>query len=136
MFKLERALKTYREAGALNAQVNLFGFIDDHTFLTKGGDVGVILAVSGVDYECLASAEVDSYTKRLESALKIFDERCRLYQYLFKRNHETIPYHTYQNPVVNSAIESCVVFLKSKAESLYALKIYYVLAKGCCKTLG
>ena len=65
MFKLERALKTYREAGALNAQVNLFGFIDDHTFLTKGGDVGLILAVSGVDYECLASAEVDIYTKRL-----------------------------------------------------------------------
>ena len=59
---------------------------------------------------------------------KSFDERCRVYQYLFKRNHETIPYQTYQNPVVNSAIESRVAFLKSKAENLYALKIYYVLA--------
>ena len=36
MFKLERALKTYHEAGSLNAQVNLFGFIDDHTFPDKG----------------------------------------------------------------------------------------------------
>lgn len=68
MFKLERALKPYREAGSLNEQVNLFGFIDDHTFLTKSGDVGVVLAVAGVDYECLASADVDNYTKRLESA--------------------------------------------------------------------
>jgi len=40
MFKLERALKTYREAGSLNAQVNLFGFIDDHAFLTKSVDLG------------------------------------------------------------------------------------------------
>ncbi len=46
MFKLERALKTYREAGSLNAQVNLFGFIDDHTFLTKSGDLGLVLADS------------------------------------------------------------------------------------------
>jgi len=127
MFKLERALKTYREAGSLNAQVNLFGFIDDHTFLTKSGDLGLVLAVAGVDFERLASTEVDNYTKRLESALKIFDEGCRVYQYLFKRNHETIPYQTYQNPVVNSAIENRVAFLNEKADSLYALKIYYVL---------
>jgi len=106
MFKLERALKTHREAGSLNAQVNLFGFIDDHTFLTKSGDLGLVLAVAGVDFERLASTEVDNYPKRLESALKIFDEGCRVYQYLFKRNHETIPYQTYQNPVVNSAIEN------------------------------
>ena len=60
MFRLERALNTYREAGSLNAQVNLFGFIDDHTFLTKSGDLGLVLAVSGVDFERLASAEVDN----------------------------------------------------------------------------
>src|SRR5215472_6666779 len=111
MFKLERALKPYREAGSLNEQVNLCGFIDDQTFLTKSGDVGVVLAVSGVDYECLASADVDNYTKRLESALKLFDEKCRVYQYLFKRNQPVIPYRTYRNPVVNAAIENRVAFL-------------------------
>ena len=64
MFKLTTALKNYHEAGSLNNQINLFGFIDDHTFLTKGGDVGVVLAVKGVDYECLAPNEIDNYTKR------------------------------------------------------------------------
>ena len=54
MFRLATALKGYREAGSLNDQINLFGFVDDHTFLTKSGDVGVVLAVKGVDYECLA----------------------------------------------------------------------------------
>jgi len=40
--------------------------------------VGLILAVKGVDYESLAAAEIDNYTKRLESAFKIFDEKCRV----------------------------------------------------------
>lgn len=55
MFRLDRALKPYRESGSLNDQVNLFGFIDDGVFLTKSGDVGLILAVKGVDYEGLAA---------------------------------------------------------------------------------
>lgn len=59
MFRLATALKSYREAGALNDQINLFGFVDDNTFLTKSGDVGVVLAVKGVDYECLAASEID-----------------------------------------------------------------------------
>src|SRR5579884_1214909 len=88
MFRLDRALKPYRESGSLNDQVSLFGFIDDGVFLTKSGDVGLMLAVKGVDYEGLAGGEIDQYTKRLESAFKIFDEKCRVYQYLFKRNHQ------------------------------------------------
>jgi type IV secretory pathway VirB4 component len=70
MFRLTMALKGYREAGSLNDQINLFGFADDHTFLTKNGDAGMVLAVKGVDYECLASSEIDNYTKRLESAFQ------------------------------------------------------------------
>ncbi len=77
MFRLATALKGYREAGALNDQINLFGFVDDNTFLTKSGDVGVVLAVKGVDYECLAAGEIDNYSKRLESAFKILDDKCR-----------------------------------------------------------
>src|SRR5713101_5530736 len=77
MFRLTQALRSYREAGSLNEQINLFGFVDNHTFLTKSGDAGVVLAVKGVDYECLASREIDNYTKRLESAFKILDDKCR-----------------------------------------------------------
>lgn len=92
MFRLDRIGKDYREAGSFNEQVNLFGFIDDQVFLTKSGDAGVVLSVRGVDYECLESSAIDNLTKRLESAFRIFDEKCRVYQYLFKRNHEQIPY--------------------------------------------
>jgi hypothetical protein len=111
MFRLATALKGYREAGALNDQINLFGFVDDHTFLTKTGDVGVVLAVKGVDYECLASGEIDNYTKRLESAFKILDDKCRIYQYLFKGSNPAIPSRSHENPIVNAAIENRIAYL-------------------------
>jgi type IV secretory pathway VirB4 component len=127
VFRLDRIDKAWREAGSMNEQVNLFGFIGDQVFLTKSGDAGVVLEVRGVDYECLESTAIDNLTKRLESAFRIFDEKCRVYQYLFKANGERIPYQTYGSPVVDAAIENRIAFLKGKAESLYSLKIYFVI---------
>lgn len=68
-----------------------------HAYLTKSGDLGVVLQVHGVDYECLDGNALDMPTKRLESALRLLDTNFRVYQYLFKRNHETIPHRKYPN---------------------------------------
>jgi type IV secretion/conjugal transfer VirB4 family ATPase len=127
MLRLERIFKNYQDTGALNAQINLYGFIDDHIFLTKSGDLGVILEVRGVDYECLDGAALDALTKRLESALKLFGDDYRLYQYLFKRNNPGIPHQLYGNPVVDAAIQNRIAYLESKSEKLFALSIYYVV---------
>lgn len=127
MLRLKRIFKNYEETGSFNELVNLYGFIDEHMFLTKTGDLGVILEVRGVDYECLDGATLDGLTKRLESALKLFDERYRVYQYLFKRNNETIPYKLYGNPVVDAAIQNRIAYLASKADTLFSLSIYYVV---------
>src|ERR1700731_3651186 len=105
MLRLERIFKNYEETGALAEQVNLYGFIGPEVFLTKTGEHGLILEVRGVDYECLDGASIDGLTKRLESALRLFDENYRLYQYLFKRTDQTIPYKLYESPIVNTAIE-------------------------------
>src|SRR5260370_39575759 len=113
MLKLKRIFKNYEETGSLNELVNLYGFIDDHVLLTKTGGLGVVLEVRAVDYECLDGSALDHLTKRLESALKLFDENYRVYQYLFKRNNETIPYQRYANPVVAAAIENRIAYLRS-----------------------
>src|SRR6266852_4619029 len=68
MLRLARIVKNYEEAGALNGQINLYGFLSDQVFLTKSGELGVILEVRGVDYECLDGASIDALSKRLESA--------------------------------------------------------------------
>ena len=127
MLRLKRIFKNYEETGSLNERVNLYGFIDAHVFLTKTGDLGLVLEVAGVDYECLDQDATDGLTKRLESALKLFDENYRLYQYLFKRNSPVIPHKLYGKPVVDAAIKSRIAYLAGKAETLFSLGIYYVV---------
>src|SRR5713226_7585999 len=127
MLRLTRIFKNYNETGSLNEQINLYGFIGPHVFLTKSGEVGVILEVRGIDYECLDATSIDGLTKRLESALKLFDENYRVYQYLFKRNNETIPYKLYANPIVDTAIKTRIAYLGSKADTLFSLSVYFVV---------
>src|SRR6266481_5103500 len=127
MFRLQRIFKNYAETGSFNEQVNLYGFVDSHVFLTKTGDLGVVLEVRGVDYECLDGNTLDGLTKRLESALKLFDENYRIYQYLFKRNNEIIPYKLYDRPIVDTAIKNRLTYFASKADTLFSLSIYYVI---------
>jgi type IV secretion system protein TrbE len=127
MLRLKRIFKNYEETGSLNERVNLYGFIGPEVFLTKTGDLGLILEVRGVDYECLDGAAIDALTKRLESALKLFGDDYRVYQYLFKRNNETIPYKLYGNQVVDAAIQNRIAYLADKADTLFSLSIYYVI---------
>jgi type IV secretion system protein TrbE len=127
MLSLKQIFKNYEEAGSLNAMVNLFGFVGPHVFLTKSGEVGVILEIAGVDYECLETSAVDALTKRLESALRLFDENYRVYQILFKRNGQGIPHSFSGNPVVDAAIRDRVAYFSEKAENLFSLSIYFVV---------
>ena len=127
MLKLQRIFKNYQETGSFNEQVNLYGFIDSNVFLTKTGDMGVVLEIHGVDYECLDGNALDGITKRLESALKLFDDKYRIYQYLFKRNNETIPYKLYGKPIVDAAIKNRVAYFAGKSDTLFSLSIYYVI---------
>jgi type IV secretion system protein TrbE len=131
VLRLSRVFKNYEETGSLGGQINLYGFIGPSVFLTKSGEVGVILEVRGVDYECLDGAVIDGLTKRLESALKLFDESYRVYQYLFKQNNERIPYKLYGDPIVDTAVKNRIAYLASKSETLFSLSVYYVvLFKG------
>jgi type IV secretion/conjugal transfer VirB4 family ATPase len=127
VFKLAEITRDYREAAPLCSQINLFGFVDGETFLTKSGDLGVVFSISGIDYECLDTNAIDNITSRLASAFRIFDEKCRVYQYLFKRNRAAIPFRGHTNPIVNAAIQNRIAHLKTKADSLYSFEICYVV---------
>jgi type IV secretion system protein TrbE len=127
MLNLKRIWKNYEEVGSLNAMVNLFGFIGPQVFLTKSGEVGAVLEMSGVDYECLEGTTVDALTKRLESALRLFDENYRVYQFLCKRNRQPIPHSFCGKPVVDTAIRDRITYFEQKAESLFSLSIYLVV---------
>jgi type IV secretion/conjugal transfer VirB4 family ATPase len=127
MLRFSRIFKNYNETGSFSEQINLYGFIGSNAFLTKSGEVGVVLELRGVDYECLDDASIDNLTKRLEAALKLFDENYRVYQYLFKRNNQSIPYKLYGNPIVDSVIKNRMAYLDSKADTPFSLSVYYVV---------
>jgi type IV secretion system protein VirB4 len=127
MYKVEQITKDWKEAGSFPAQINLYGFWDEHCFLTKSGDLGSVLKIGGVDYESLDRAGRDYAVKRLEAAFRSLDERTRLYQILFKRNRPAIPHAEYDNPLVRASVEQRSAFLQSKADRLYSIEIYWVV---------
>ncbi|MGA9511769.1 MAG: hypothetical protein WBV55_24315, partial [Candidatus Sulfotelmatobacter sp.] len=86
MLRLDKVVKPWKESAALNDHINLYGFWNETAFLTKSGDVGMVLSVPGVDYESLDRSEQEYAVKRLEAALKPFGPGFHVYQYLFKSN--------------------------------------------------
>jgi type IV secretion system protein VirB4 len=127
MFKVENITKDWKEAGSLQAHINLYGFWDEHCFLTKTGDLGSVLRIGGIDYESLDHAGRDYAVKRLEAALRSLDDKTRLYQILFKHNRPVIPHAEYESPLVRAAVEQRSAFLQSKADRLYSIEMYWVV---------
>jgi len=127
MLRIDSITKDWKEAGSFPAQINLYGFWDEHAFLTKSGDIGTVLKIGGIDYESLDHAGRDYAVKRLEAALRTLDDRCRLYQILFRHNRPPIPHAKYTNPLVRAAVEQRATFLESKADHLYSTEIVWVV---------
>ena len=127
MLRLDKMIKPWKEASALNNHVNLYGFWNATTFLTKSGDLGMILSVPGVDYECLDRAAQDYGVKRLEAALKAFGPGFHIYQYLFKSNRPDIPFAHYEDLIVEAAIEQRRQFFEAKKDRLYQIEIFYAV---------
>ncbi len=137
MFRLDKAIKPWKESAALNDHINLYGFWNETTFLTKSGDVGMVLSVPGVDYESLDRSEQEYAVKRLEAALKAFGPGFHVYQYLFKSNRPDIPFARYDDPIVDAAIEQRRKFFEAKRDQLYQIEIFYcVLLEGARSKTG
>jgi type IV secretion system protein TrbE len=127
MLRLDKVIKPWKEASALNNHVNLYGFWNATTFLTKSGDLGMVLSVPGVDYECLDRAAQDYGVKRLEAALKAFGPGFHIYQYLFKSNRPDIPFAHYDDLIVEAAVEQRRQFFEAKKDHLYQIEIFYAI---------
>src|SRR5499427_11139961 len=117
MLRLDHVIKSWKESGALNSQISLYGFWNEHTFITKSGDLGIVLRVRGVDYESLDQAAQEYAVKRLEAALKIFGPGFHVYQYLFKTNRPEIPFQSYEESVIQAAVDQRKQFFTEKLDS-------------------
>ena len=127
MLNLSRIIKPWKEADALSAHINLYGFWTETAFLTKSGDLGMVLSVTGVDYESLDTDEQQYAVKRLEAALKSFGEGFHVYQYLFKTNRPEIPFARYGDELIDAAIDQRRQYFESKRDRLYEVELFYAI---------
>src|ERR1700722_4772888 len=127
MLRLDKVIKPWKESAALNDHINLYGFWNETAFLTKSGDLGMVLQVQGVDHESLDTAGQEYAVKPFESPLKAFGQGFHVYQYLFKANRPEIPFASYDDPVVEAAVDQRRRFFASKRDSLYQIEIFYVV---------
>src|SRR5437016_2956090 len=126
MLRIKRLTRDYTAAGSVNHLLALWGFVDDHTFLTKAGHVGVVYAMAGVDYECLDHGQRRDVVHRFEAAVRMLDDTCRVYQYLVKRRtrpRETTPC---RNPIVQEVLQRRDDHLNSRCTELYDISLYLV----------
>jgi type IV secretion system protein VirB4 len=137
MLRVAKVIKPWKESACLNDHINLYGFWNETAFLTKSGDVGMVLSVPGVDYESLDRSEQEYAVKRLEAALKAFGPGFHVYQYLFKSNRPDIPFARYDDPIVEAAIEQRRQFFEAKRDRLYQVEIFYcILLEGARSKTG
>ena len=137
MLRLDKVIKPWKESACLNDHISLYGFWNETAFLTKSGDVGMVLSVPGVDYESLDRSEQEYAVKRLEAALKAFGPAFHVYQYLFKSNRPDIPFAKYDNPIVEAAVEQRRKFFEAKRDHLYQVEIFYcILLEGARSKTG
>lgn len=127
MLRLDKIIKPWRESDALCDHINLYGFWNETTFLTKSGDLGMVLRVSGVDYESLDCGEQEYAVKRLEAALKNFGPGFHVYQYLFKTNRPDVPFAHYEHPVVQAGVDRRKQLFGRKADRLFEIEIHYCI---------
>jgi len=131
MLRLDKILKTWKDAAATPDHINLYGFWNETAFLTKSGDLGMALRVIGVDYESLDYSQQENAVKRLEAALKSFGPGFHVYQYLFKTNNPEIPFAEYDEPIVQTGQDRRRELFESKSDQLFEIEIYYcVLIEG------
>jgi type IV secretion system protein TrbE len=137
MLRVDKVIKPWKDSACLNDHINLYGFWNETAFLTKSGDVGMVLSVPGVDYESLDRSEQEYAVKRLEAALKAFGPGFHVYQYLFKSNRPDIPFAKCDDPIVEAAIEQRRKFFEAKRDHLYQVEIFYcILLEGARSKTG
>jgi len=121
-----------QDAGSCAEQIALLRFIDDITFETKLGDLGILLSFSGIDPDCRTDEMLHAFTRRYESAMRLFDDRFRIYSYIVKRSGARAPdRECYATDAATAAVHRRVKALEERRDSLYEIQLYLaVLYEG------
>src|SRR5688572_26319489 len=107
-----KLLQHYRQSKALHRHVPFTSFVHENVFLTRKGGYGVVYQLTGIDDECLTEQRLEAVSTALITALKLFDEHFRVYQYFVKARQDELPRNaTYPSDAVHAIVEDRAAFL-------------------------
>ena len=127
MVRISRILRDHSDAGGLNTLLAPWGFIGESTLLTKAGHVALTYRLRGVDVDGLTHAERRTFARRMEAALRVLDEHCRVYQYLVKRTADPFAAPSCPEPIAQEAAGRRAAHLNERRTTLCRLELFLVL---------
>lgn len=119
----------HNQAGALNAMIPLWGFVDRHSFITKSGHVGSVIALKGFDYESADDRQREHVANRFKTAMRGLDDSTRVYQYLFKSPVPDVQPSRASHPVVDATLDRHAKHLNARRSNRYAYDVYLVILR-------
>lgn len=127
MLRVHHLLKDFLSAGSLNELFSPWGFASENALLTKGGHVGFVYSLKGIDYEGLDHAQRDEITHRFASALRLLDESCRVYFYAAKTRIPPLTADPCRDQFAHEAIQRRTHYLNQRRQDLYDIELYLVV---------
>ena len=127
MVRVSRILRDYNDAGSVNTLLAPWGFVGESTVLTKAGHVALAYRVRGIDVDGLTHVERHTSARRMEAALRVLDERCRVYQYLVKRTADPFLAPRCPEPIAREAANRRAAYLNGRRSELCRLELFLVL---------
>lgn len=125
MINLSHLLHDYEASGSVNSRIQVCGFVDDTTFLTKTRALGVVYKLRGVDYEGADNTTRQDIAHRFERALRLLDEPFTVYGYIIKSRVQPFAAGDCKNPIAAEALQRRVDYLNT--QELYSLDLYLVI---------
>jgi type IV secretion system protein VirB4 len=118
-------LRHYHHSRPFHRAVPVRYFATDEVFVTRQGACGLVLSLRGIDDECLTAERLEATSHALVAALRLFDERFRLYQYLIKTGTSDLPRKKrYASDSIEDTIRDRLDFLNGK---LSQIELYFVV---------
>ena len=106
----------FAKAGAACSIVPIARFVNEHTFVLKGGGYGCLFSLAGIDEEGLTDQELEARMRSLEGALHGLPEGACLYQYSrVMSGFELQREQRYTNPVTEVFTDDRLTFLEKTA---------------------
>jgi type IV secretion/conjugal transfer VirB4 family ATPase len=127
MNTVHRPQQAVLNTGPFNELLNIFGWIDDTTYLTKTGGLGVTYRLGGVDYEGVNADELARIAHQFMTATRPFDERFHVSQFLVKSRVPPFTVPPCPNAVAAEALQRRADFLnaqRASRQSLYVHDLY------------